>query len=94
MRPSLATTTQSETVGQETPRNSNGSPSSIDFHAARPPVGSVEVKILPWSSRLPETATQRETVGQETPKRWVFRPWPSIWIEFQADDGPVGLVEV
>ena len=60
--PSLLTATQSDSVGQEMPVSSSGSPSSVTFQTVGP-AGFVEVTILPPEA----TPTQSEIEGQEMP---------------------------
>src|SRR5215213_6431513 len=84
MFPSSPTATQSDGVGQETPRRSKGSLSLVTPHAGVPPVGSVEVTTRPFWP----TATQSDGVGQEIPFMWVAsRPSRA---SIHASTGPVG----
>ncbi len=62
IRPSLPTATQNDGDAHETPRSSSDGANWVVAQAALPPVGFVEVMILP----PPAAATQSAVVGQET----------------------------
>ena len=62
MLPSLLTATQRDSLGQETPVSSSGSPSLATFQTVGP-AGFVEVMIVPPVA----TPTQSEIDGQEMP---------------------------
>ena len=61
--PSLSTATQNVVVGQDTAFSEFGASTAAIVHAPTPPVGSVDVRTLPFAS----TATHSVSVGHEIP---------------------------
>lgn len=86
--PSASTATQKLEEGQETPFTQFEPSAVVDIQALAPPVGSVEVRILPQAP----TATQKVAEGQATDQRYLPQPITLVFVQIGLQD--VGLVEV